>query len=38
MANVLMIGGLYPTNLYPTNVIKGISVIKSDRLYKQQSP
>ena len=31
MANVLMIGGLYPTNLYPTNVIKGISVIKSDR-------
>ena len=31
-------GGLYPPNLYPLFDMKGISVIKSDRFNKQQSP
>ena len=37
-AKVLMIWGLYPTNVYPTNVIKGISVIKSDRFINSKAP
>ena len=33
-----MIWGLCPTDLCPTNVIKGISVIKSDRFINNKAP